>query len=355
MVNQTPTYQKLPGKKKSFLMGIHRLWVTEDHLLQVHSRVGTEHYQRFYFKDIQAVMTRKTVAGKIYNGLLGAMTLILLFPAINLDGAAAFFFYCMAALFFIILVANWQMGPTCQTRLRTAVQQEALPSLHRLKTAARVMNQLKLLIQAEQGRLTRESMLKGMPQIQNRDQKPAGATQKQAIPTAGGHDSWRPKGRLHIYLMTLFFARSLLGLSEFYFNHLALTVVDMGIFLTLFILAIVFLVRQYDPPRHTGMLVVAWSAVAYGVMSAISGYAMFIAMAFKDPNAMFNQWQQIERVALLSPNDNAVLLVLQLFFVAFATLLGASILIISRSQQTGLPDDSAELKSNLPHGSKGRI
>ena len=300
-------------------------------------------------------MTRKTVSGKIYNGLLGAVTTLLLLPAIHLDGGASIFFYCTAAFFIIILVVNWLMGPTCQTRLRTAVQQETLPSLHRLKTATRVMDQLRLLIQAEQGKLTRESLLKGLPQIQKRDQNPVAPKKKPSLSTASGHASWRPKGRLHIYLMTLLFARTLLGLSEFYVNHMALTVVDMGIFLALFILAIIFLVRQYDPPRHTGMLVVAWSAVAYVGLSAISGYAIFIGMAFRDPNAMLNQWKQIEQVAMLSPNDNAVLLVLQLFFVVFAAVLGTFILIISRSLPDGPLHHSADSISTQRHESKGRI
>lgn len=354
MADRHPKYQKLPGKKKSFLMGIHRLWLAEDHLLQVHSRVGTEQYQRFYFKDIQALFTRKTVSGKIYNGLLAAIALLLLIPAVKLTGGGSIFFYCMAALFLIILLVNWLLGPTCRTLLKTAVQQERLPSLHRLKTATRVMNQLRQRIQAEQGILTREMMMRGLPHLQKRLQTPVGPSQARSRYAAGNPAISASRGRVHLFLVALLFARALLGLTEFYVSHMALTVVDLGIFLTLFVLAIIFLVRQYDPPRHTGMLVAAWSTVAYVALSAISGYAIFIGMAFKDPNAVFNQWKQIEQVARLSPNDNAVLMGLQLFFVVFAALLGIFIFIISRSQPAGSNAGTAAPRQNLQPGSNGR-
>ena len=355
MVNQAPTYRKLPGKKKNFLMGVHRLWVAEDHLLQVHSRVGTEQYQRFYFKDIQALVTRKTVYGKIYNGLLAAIFLLLMLPAISLDGGGAIFFYIMAGLFLIFLLANWLMGPTCLTHLKTAVQHETLPSLNRLKTATRVMNQLRLMIQAEQGKLSRENILQGLPHIQERIKTPVKPSKMKSRHAAGNQAEWKPRGRLHIFMMTVLFARALLGLSGFYVNHLALTVVDMGIFMTVFILAIIFLVRQYDPPRHTGMLVIAWSTVAYVALSAISGYAIFIGMAFKDPSAMFNQWKQIEQVARLSPNDNMMLMGLQLFFVIFATLLGISIFIVSRARPAGQQSNATATGRDVQPRSNGRI
>jgi hypothetical protein len=334
MTHQTPTYRKLPGKKKDFLMGVHRLWAAEDHLLQVHSRVGTEYYQRFYFKDIQALIVRKTVSGKIYSILLAAVVLVLAVPAFQLEGWASIFFYCMAALFLVILLINWSLGPTCRTHLKTAVQQELLPSLYRLKTATRVMNRLRPHIETAQGRLTPEMLAAGRSKIRQSDK---GATKAPINPSRTPVDdpaAWQPKGSIWLLLVALLFARAILGIGEFYLDHMALTVIDMALFLSLFIVAIVFLVRQYDPPRHTGMLAVAWSTVAYVGLSAISGYVMFISVAFKEPNAAFNQWNQVEQVARLSPTDNGLLFGLQLFFVFFAVLLGLCALAVARTQRT---------------------
>ena len=333
MTHQAPTYRKLPGKKKHFLMGVHRLWAAEDHLLQVHSRVGTEYYQRFYFKDIQTLIARKTVSGKIHSILLAVVVLVLAVPAFQLDGWASIFFYCMAALFLGILLINWFLGPTCRTHLKTAVQQELVPSLYRLKTATRVMNQLRPHIQAAQGSLTPEMLVAGRSKIQQSDKRAARAPVRPSRNPVDAPAAWQAKGHIWLLLVALLFARAIMGTAEFYLDHMALTVIDMALFLSLFIVAIVFLVRQYDPPRHTGMLAVAWATVAYVGLSAISGYAMFIFVAFKEPNATFNQWNQIERLARLSPTDNGWLFGLQLFFVFFAVLLGLCALAVARTQK----------------------
>jgi hypothetical protein len=103
------------------------------------------------------------------------------------------------------------------------------------------------------------------------------------------------------------------------------------------------------------MLAVAWSTMAYVGLSAISGYAIFIAMAFKDPNAMFNQWKQLEQVARLSPNDNMILLGLQLFFVIVAALLGISIFVISKTRPAGQQPKVTAAGHERQSRSNGRI
>ncbi len=71
MAKKEKEYHKLPGTKKGFLIGKYTLWQGVDHLLHVYSRVGVEDYKRFYFNDIQAIITRKTIAGKVQNAVLG--------------------------------------------------------------------------------------------------------------------------------------------------------------------------------------------------------------------------------------------------------------------------------------------
>ena len=54
-------------------MGQHTLWRGANHLLQIYARWGTEDYKRYYFNDIQAIITRKTDVGKIQNFVTGAL------------------------------------------------------------------------------------------------------------------------------------------------------------------------------------------------------------------------------------------------------------------------------------------
>ncbi len=151
-------YTRLPGKKKNFLIGYYGLWLGNDHMLYIFSRFGIEDYKRFYFKDIQAVLTRKTATGKIQNLILSIFCILFLLTALYLKGGWSVLNWTIAGLMAIFLVINWLRGPTCVSHLHTAVQTEKLHSLYRLKTAIKIMNRLRLLIEQAQGKLAREDI-----------------------------------------------------------------------------------------------------------------------------------------------------------------------------------------------------
>ena len=81
MADKVKEYTKLPGSKKGFFIGKYSLWQGTDHLLHIFARFGIEDYKRFYFSDIQAIITRKTNIGKIQNVILGCLILLFLLPA----------------------------------------------------------------------------------------------------------------------------------------------------------------------------------------------------------------------------------------------------------------------------------
>lgn len=147
-------YKRLPGIKRG-VAGYESLWMGTDHLLSVYSARFSETYKRFYYSDIQAVITRKTVAGKILNivyGTLGGAFLILYFQFPNFQN----FFRIGAGVFFFSLLANWLKGPTCICHLKTAVQTEKLPSLNRLKNVQNILKILKPKIEKAQENLNTE-------------------------------------------------------------------------------------------------------------------------------------------------------------------------------------------------------
>ena len=319
-------------------MGIHRLWLGQDHLLQVHARLGIERYQRFYFSDIQALTTRKTQTGKVYNGLLAAVALILILPASELEGGWSIFFYCAAGLFLTFLAVNGMLGPTCKTHLRTAVQLQALPSLHRLNTALRVMDRLRPLIQAKQGLLSRAQVQKGaaagLPASGRRPNSAAAsvraAAPRRASSVTGGH--------LQVLLSAMLMAQAAVGAVEFFINHVAIAAVDAALFICTAIAATVFVVRQYDAPRQTRMLALAWSTMAYVGLRALSGYVIIAGVAFKKAGVAFNQWHQFELLARISPRHSIYLMAMQIFFVTFATALAVAVLIASKKKPAAAPE-----------------
>ena len=68
MAKDEKDYVKLPGRA-FFLFGAKRLWQGPDHLLWVESLMGQEHYRRFYYKDIQAVVLQRTKTHHYWSAL----------------------------------------------------------------------------------------------------------------------------------------------------------------------------------------------------------------------------------------------------------------------------------------------
>jgi hypothetical protein len=157
LAEQTERYRRLPGRKKSFLIGYYTLWQGPDHLLQIYSRFGVEDYRRFYFSDIQGIITRKTVSGKIQNLVLGCLGAFFGFWAMSVESSGWSRFHGAVTLFFLVaLMINYIRGATCETLLVTAVQAERLHSLYRLKKAVKIMDRLQPLIGKAQESFTRD-------------------------------------------------------------------------------------------------------------------------------------------------------------------------------------------------------
>ena len=113
MANKTKEYRKLPGYKKGFLLGQYTLWEGSDHLLQMLSRVGVEEYKRFYYSDIQAVVTRKKISGAIQNIVLACLVLIFAIQALNFDGGWSLFYTLVAAGLLILLLVIFSIVSSC--------------------------------------------------------------------------------------------------------------------------------------------------------------------------------------------------------------------------------------------------
>jgi len=165
MSNENFRYVKLPGNgsRESSLFvrgGGVRLWLGDDHVLQVETEGYSEKYKRFYFKDIQGVTIRRSVDGRFVNFLLGAPMTFFAAIAISVDdGGLAAGMAFMAGIFLFFLIINIVRGPTCKAMLFTAVQDEPLVTCHRVKTAKKLLARLQPLIAAAQGELRPEEVI----------------------------------------------------------------------------------------------------------------------------------------------------------------------------------------------------
>jgi hypothetical protein len=155
MPRDEKVYRRLSGRDAG-LLSYSRLWLGPDHLLLARTAFFSEEYKRFYFRDIQAVVTRRTERREI-------LTVILIFTTVVFGVLAAFtdavwhaVLVVITLTLFVALLVNWLRGPTCVCHLRTAVQTEELSPLKRSRATRRVIDKLKPNIERAQGALAAE-------------------------------------------------------------------------------------------------------------------------------------------------------------------------------------------------------
>ena len=332
MANKIKEYKKLPGSKKGFLIGKYTLWQGTDHLLHIFSRFGIEDYKRFYFGDIQGIVTRKTIVGKVQNIILGCFFLLFGGPALIFDGGWSIFFAIISALIFIFLLINLYLGPTCETRLMTAVQIEKLQSLHRLNTAIRVMDRLRMPIQKVQGTLAPDGL------------------SKIAIPSAGRHASKSPgspnkspagavkkeNGNAHRILFSLILIDGVLMGSEFFISHVLPTILSSVVSLCIGIFVVIALVRQHNSDLPGSLRTLTWACLGFVGITFVMGYIVGMVVAFKNPGIAYNYWELFKSLSYLSPWNSSLKLSYNIFVICGAIFLGLPGLVLhQRSESSG--------------------
>lgn len=167
MPTPTANYRRLPGKGRRDIgfarffsnSGASRLWLGEDHLLQVESKGYSESYKRFYLIDIQSFQVHKTrrVVRRFMIMIIMLVISVLVVVAGALEAGSESMYIttigviCTVVFLFMIV---WELykGPTCTTHIQTAVQIEQLPSLGRQKIAQQVLAMLQPEIDHVQNR-----------------------------------------------------------------------------------------------------------------------------------------------------------------------------------------------------------
>lgn len=148
-------YRRLPGRRRGFIYG-SSVWLGSDHLLLVKSQRFREEYKRFYFRDIQAIVTAR--APRFHFSTRAAMIgwvwfCLIVFLSGVLHGVGEWLGWgCFAGnllLFFVWAYVSAKCS--CRTRIYTAVSSEELRSLYRNWTARRFLAKVEPLLAQAQG------------------------------------------------------------------------------------------------------------------------------------------------------------------------------------------------------------
>jgi hypothetical protein len=161
---QPKPYRRLPGRGRrtggcvSLGAPISTIWLAEDHLLLRESIYGlSESYKRFYFRDVQAIVIRRSPRWIAWIIVWTILCLLFFFLSIN-SGWRIWVWPFFSAQCFILTMVQLARGPTCVTHLVTAVQRELLGSLNTLRKARRALKTLVPLIEEKQGKLDLETL-----------------------------------------------------------------------------------------------------------------------------------------------------------------------------------------------------
>jgi hypothetical protein len=296
-MSATPVkYRALPGRAKK-LFGFfeytrYRLWLSDDHLLNVQMKVYSESCRRYFLRDIQAITITRTQSGRTLNIVLGilAAVFLLLGLILNIGSTEPVSFLWtgpLVAIFLISLAINTAFGPTCKTRLYTAVQAEDLVSLSRLRTARKVAAMLKPYIEAAQGRLTPEALETASAEpvtVTPAASAGSAAPLPFARPAAAEPEVRHERGNYHaaFFAMNLLFALS--SLIDIFWQHRIKNTIDTIMILPFVALAIVALLKQRRSDLPSGIKVMPWISLAI-VMAGflfISFYTPIYAVTHPD-------------------------------------------------------------------------
>lgn len=159
-----PTYIRLATSRLG-LAGTGSLWLGPDHLLFVSNAFGVERYRRFFFKDIQAIVARRSARRLILNLIVGGCGLVIALGAAasiigstsadsgteqQVLGSLAFTLSVLAAACLGYVIANTLLGPGCVVHVQTPFGVEKLTMPSRLRAFDKISARLAPLIEAAQ-------------------------------------------------------------------------------------------------------------------------------------------------------------------------------------------------------------
>ncbi len=280
-------YTKLPGRglRRAILAVTAtrcRLWLAADHLLAVDYTIASEEYRRFYFRDIEAFIVRRTAQRQVWNWILLALLLLTagpFFVAWRSEGSGGFLITTLifAAFWSICLLVNTLRGPTCQTHIRTAVQLEQLPSLSRLPVARRVLRLLQPLIIEAQGAATSEELAAAPWMAATTPVGPASAVRSEPKPPRAD------RGYLHGALFGLLIAEAALTAVAYFFGDEPISIFSLLAMLGGCVICVTALIRQGETDLSAAVRGLAKVALGYYALKSVIGFVYMMIFAVRNP------------------------------------------------------------------------
>jgi ABC-type multidrug transport system fused ATPase/permease subunit len=323
MVTKTKIkYKRLPGRSPFIIRLFFRcsLYIGNDHILAIDNKVFSEDYKRFYFSDIQAIITRKTKSGAVWNIVLAFLTACVL-PGVLLpnDESLRLFFWIVCGIILVALLINILRGPTCICHIMTAVQEDKLSSLHRLRTARKTIRTIRRAIEKVQGMLSLEEI--------NASHRKDSIHAKASLntlrrPHGRGRQIRHYNGTVHMIAFISLIADGILTSIAFVYHTLLISAASSALGVIYFMCIIIALAKQYasDIPRM--VRVTTWASLVFVLISYVLSYILMITAFMRKPHVVMSQWDMYRAMLDLSPHDSSFLMAIYEFSAICALVLG---------------------------------
>jgi len=330
-------YIRLPGRGNSRKGGAFiaisrvssRLWLGEDHLLQVESTGGySENYKRFYFRDIQSICLQKTNTWLVINLVLAIIAgLLFLWTLTVRDSAGRVALGIATAIFGFFLLLNLLRGSSCICQLKTAVHLEELPSLRRRRNAEKVLWRIKPMIEAAQGSAPAETIASQYAALlANVNAMPAtpGQFSRLADPTMSAYRS-----RAHRMLFFALLAGVVTDTLTIFFPCVLVVLLNMITGCTVAGAVVIALVKQHQTDLKPALRVLTWVIAGFVAISYVIGYVIMIVVTAGN-ELDGTQWGYIKAIAALRPFEKPWLLADLSITAALAGIFGTAGLLLLR-------------------------
>ncbi|MBF0570818.1 MAG: hypothetical protein HQL12_02990 [Candidatus Omnitrophica bacterium] len=261
-------YRKFGGRVGN-LTSYTSFWLADDHMLVCEDSGFLEKYKRFYFKDIQAVVVKKTNNGIITTLVVFVLAMICLWFLGHATKGWNIFWDILTGFLFLILVINIFKGQTCNTYIQTAVQKDKLNGLNRVKKFDSFLSILKPLIQSFQGEM--DTLI-----LQTQYEEALG---KMAVTQRDQSQQIEQESLLHTVLFLLFIIWSFLVGMGYRLNNEPFYYLILFIYLALAIGNIMAVVKQLKINLKPAIKNWAWVSLVFMGLLLLMGYVSVIALS----------------------------------------------------------------------------
>jgi hypothetical protein len=332
-------YRRLPGIKRNFFSW-RSLWMGDDHLLAVNSKGYAEDYTRYYFKDIKAVVVRRTARGRIWNGILAAALGLCLFAFVMYgfypSGALAVAVVLATPLLVVGLFVNIVLGPTCCCHIQVPLGIHELPSLRRIRTVRKVLDRIRPFVVERQGTIVPEDAFARSVSPADEPLPMSVATMPQTmaplprdvaslpgtVPGGGITEASRYRGSAHYAAFSLLIVQAFLGVTALEYHGAPFLIMYGFLTLGLFICLVTAVVKQYSHPVPRPVRRLVWAALLAVTCAIPVGYYVGVFLNVLKANANANPEMDMKGIVAVI-TANPVFPFCIVFFSAYCAILGA--------------------------------